>query len=176
MGYLGMGQQWALKRSKKRMKTWTKLWKNDINWLWLVAPKQETCRLLSEITWSSGPSAFLPSNPVAATSGLWHVFQEFHCPWPAFRFLTCTWATVGFKDVEWKFMEKLGEIRMFVGMNIRKQEPAQVLLIHCESSGLWLSSPRQYLQTTGVWERVTVSIQFYTNWSLWGASFFCTHH
>lgn len=31
---------------------------------------------------------------------------------------------------------------MFVGMNIRKQEPAQVLLIHCESSGLWLSSPR----------------------------------
>ena len=33
-------------------------------------------------------------------------------------------------------MEKLGEIRMFVGMNIRKQEPAQVLLIHCESSGL----------------------------------------
>lgn len=34
---------------------------------------------------------------------------------------------------------------------------------------------QEFLQTTGVWERVTVSIQFYTNWSLWGASFFAAH-
>ena len=63
-------------------------------------------------------------------------------------------------------MELLGEIRMLVGMNQETGACASSMKIHCESSGLWLSSSSNSSKQLE-FEFVTVSIQFYTNWSLW---------